>query len=227
MEGVIRHRAGGSKTRVVLHDVAQPVASMLGCKRDDGGRSAERSGAGCRLERIRIHQPAAGELLDMAMSIHAAGENELAGGIDGAARLSPARVRRSFLPESPHPSSETPSVVATRPPLMTRSYSTNGSPKFQGASFIRFDARNLCRWIDLSKEKLTDDRHRISMGLSRPSRMERNPYQSTAPEVRQHVGGGRSAEATPGAGRSDRHHHDGGADKGVVSATQQADGEGT
>src|SRR5688572_24039411 len=79
--------------------------------------------------------------------------------------------------------------------------------------------------LNLSKEKLTTTGI-DSMDLSRPSRMERNPYRSTAPDVRQHVGRGCRAEATPGAGSGDRYHYHRWADKGVVSATQQADGEG-
>jgi hypothetical protein len=59
VKGVVSHRAGCGKARVVLDDIAQSVSAMLGREGDDGRRAAEGCRTGCRLERIGIHQPAA------------------------------------------------------------------------------------------------------------------------------------------------------------------------
>ena len=59
-------------------------AAMLRRERDDGGRAAERGGNRAAVEVVGGHDAHAGELLDMAMAVDAAGKHVAARGVDVA-----------------------------------------------------------------------------------------------------------------------------------------------
>ena len=81
----------------------------------------------------------------MAMSIHAARENQLACGIDGSACLEPTAECGDLVSFNRHIHPGDAFGGGDASAFDDEIVFDQWIPKFQGASFIRFDARNLCR----------------------------------------------------------------------------------
>ncbi len=86
VEGVVDHGLGRRRLVIVVDHLAQRHAAMLGGKRNDGRRPAERRRHRARIEIVGAHHAHAGLLLDMHMAVDAARKDELVAGIDLARR---------------------------------------------------------------------------------------------------------------------------------------------
>ena len=82
MEGVVDHRALLGERHVVADHGHQVHAAVLGGKADDGGGAAERGGRGGALEGVGVDDAGGGELLDVGVRVDAAGQHQLALGVD-------------------------------------------------------------------------------------------------------------------------------------------------
>ncbi len=82
VEGEIGQGAALGESRVIGDDRVQAVPAMLGGERNGGGGAPEGGRAGGGLEGVGVHDAAAGQLLDVAMGIDAARQDELVGGVD-------------------------------------------------------------------------------------------------------------------------------------------------
>src|ERR1700756_3066821 len=67
---------------ILLQHLRQLHADMLGSEGNDGCGATERGGGGGALERIGVHDAGGRELLDMAMTVDAAGKYEFAAGVN-------------------------------------------------------------------------------------------------------------------------------------------------
>ena len=84
VKGIVDDRLGLGGGVVFGDDFAQGLAAMLRRKRDDSRRAAERRRHRRAVEIVGAHDPGRGFLLDMAMAVDRAGQNELAAGVDVA-----------------------------------------------------------------------------------------------------------------------------------------------
>ena len=91
VKGVVDDRLGPRRRVVVLHHLAQRLAAMLGGERDHRGGAAERRGDGGAVEIVGADDPGRRALLDMAMAVDAARQDELGRRVDLA--RAPARGR--------------------------------------------------------------------------------------------------------------------------------------
>ena len=82
MKRIIDHRLGPGRLVVLLDDPAQRLPPMLRGERDHRRRAAKRRRDGRAVEIIGADDPSRGALLDMAMAVNAAGQDQLPARID-------------------------------------------------------------------------------------------------------------------------------------------------
>ena len=88
VEAVVNHRLIGGALVVVGQHLGDVVGAVLRAEGDDGGRAAECGRDRGRMEVVGAHDAEGGHLLDVAVTVHAAGHHQLAARIDlaGAGR---------------------------------------------------------------------------------------------------------------------------------------------
>ncbi len=82
VEGVVDDRLGSGGLVIVAHDLAQRLALVLRREGDDGRRPAERRRHRGAVEIVGAHDAVRGFLLDMAVAVDAAGQDQLPRGVD-------------------------------------------------------------------------------------------------------------------------------------------------
>jgi hypothetical protein len=79
---------------ILLHDLPQTLALLLQGERQHHGVAAEGGGAGARRKVVGHDDAGAGRLRQMNMAVDAAGQHQLAGGVDGLLGLAEALAQR-------------------------------------------------------------------------------------------------------------------------------------
>ena len=82
MEGVVDHGSAPCGVVVVLDHLGQAGADMLRRERDHRRGAADRGRGGRGGEGVGVHQPGGGELLDVAVAVDAAGQDQPPGRVD-------------------------------------------------------------------------------------------------------------------------------------------------
>ena len=82
VERVVDHGAALGVLVILVDHRLQAHADVLRGERDDRGGAAEGRRRGGALEGVGVHQAGGGQLLDVAVAVHAAGQHQLAARVD-------------------------------------------------------------------------------------------------------------------------------------------------